>query len=157
MPSKTDVWWSRVWLLPTVSNATLRWPITDQLALSSSILPRVTHAEIVWQPHGESVYCLNLVYKVEDILFKHVVIGQPENWVKLKNISNRTHSTVQSIRATGERWWQDGGSDECECGWLRKAWHLKTLATILKAHTAQISRISEPSPPLGLENQPLCC
>ena len=102
--SKTGVRWPRAWTLPTVSNVTLRWPITDQLALSSYILPRVTHAAIVWQPRGGPVYILNLVYKVNDILFKHVVIGQPENWVKLMNISNKTHLL-----------WKDSGSAEWEC------------------------------------------
>ena len=58
------------------------------------------------------MYCLKLVYKVKDILCQHVVIGQPENWVKLMNISNRTHYTVQSIRATSVRQWKDSGSDE---------------------------------------------
>ena len=92
---KTGVCWPRAWPFPTVSNVALRWPITDQLALSSSILPRVTHEAIVWQPRGGAVYCLNLVYKVNDILFKHVGIGQQQNWVKLMNISNITHYTVQ--------------------------------------------------------------
>ena len=99
---KTTVWCPRAWPFPTVSNVTLRWPITDQLVLSSSILPRVNHAVIVWQPRGWPLYCLNLVYNVY-ILFKHVVIGQPETWINLMNISNRTHSIVQSIRATSER------------------------------------------------------
>ena len=36
--SKTGVWWPRAWPFPTVSNVTSCWPITDQLALSSSIL-----------------------------------------------------------------------------------------------------------------------
>ena len=36
-------------------------------------------------------------------LVKHVVIGQPYNWIKLMNISNKTHSTVQFIIATSER------------------------------------------------------
>ena len=40
----TSIWWPLAWPFPTLSNVTLRWPITDQLvALSSSILPRVPH------------------------------------------------------------------------------------------------------------------
>ena len=34
------------------------------------------------------------------VFVKYIVIGWPENWVKLMNIFKGAHFTVQSIRAT---------------------------------------------------------
>ena len=66
--------------------------ITDQLALSSSILPLCYSCSNSLTPSGGPMYCLNHVYKVKDIIFQ----SEPLAYASGRRVDLKNENVVTS-------------------------------------------------------------